>query len=107
MTNPPVEQGNDSAPASPHITPAAPRCSMEAAMDDILALYEWTPGSCFRCARTGLDTTHIKTVRPRSGPAREVRACRDCVLELEEVRRRDAERHGVEYVPGHVGNGDG
>lgn len=74
-------------------------------MDDeaILALYSWATDNCFRCGRTEVDTTLIASIRTQSGEQQPVRACRACVLDLETERRRDAERHGREYIPGHVG----
>jgi hypothetical protein len=71
-------------------------------MDDpeILALYEWAPGTCFRCARAGLDTIHIKEIPTPVGVLYEVRACRGCVLALEGERRVHAEQAGEDYQPG-------
>lgn len=71
-------------------------------MDDrhITSLYRWEPGSCFRCARTDLDTTRISEINTRAGVKYDVRACRDCILELEAEQQRRAERAGREYVPG-------
>lgn len=70
--------------------------------DAILGLYEWGTGTCFRCARTGVDTAAVKRIRPQAGAACEVRACRACTLDLEAERRRDAVQHGRIYVPGIV-----
>jgi hypothetical protein len=71
--------------------------------DAILALYEWAPGNCFRCARTGLDTTSVKRIDTPAGVRYDVRACRDCVLAIEGERKRQAEEAGQEYVPGRAG----
>lgn len=73
---------------------------MSPSPDEILSLYEWSPGSCFRCAREGLDTTLLSVIRPPAGGRYEVRACRDCILDLEAGRERAAERAGVAYAPG-------
>lgn len=74
-------------------------------MDDeeILSLYEWTNGTCFRCARTDLDTTRIRQIDTPIGVHYDVRACRDCILDLEAQRKRHAERTGHKYVPGQLG----
>lgn len=72
--------------------------------EEILALYEWTAGACFRCSRADTETTAVGQIRPRSGELCEIRACRNCVLALEAERRRDAELHGREYAPGRIGD---
>lgn len=70
----------------------------------ILDLYEWDPGSCFRHPDQGvLATTVVTRIRPRTGPAEEVRACRECVLAMEEKRQRMAEELGAHYEPGYAG----
>jgi hypothetical protein len=70
----------------------------------ILDLYDWQPGTCFRHPDRGeTDTTVVKTLHPRDDGDAEVRACRDCILCMENARRRAAERAGSEYEPGHVG----
>jgi hypothetical protein len=67
--------------------------------EEILSLYTWTPGVCFRHPDRGeTGTVRIKTLHPRSSPDQELRACRDCVLALEAIRRA-SER---EYEPGQV-----
>lgn len=83
----------------------APEETMEA--DDVLNLYEWTPGACFQCARTNLDTAVVATLHPASSPPQPVRACRICLLILEDERRVAAERAGRGYEPGHVGEACG
>jgi hypothetical protein len=72
--------------------------------DGILALYEWATGTCFRCASEDVDTTHVKTLQPQSGPTQDVRACRHCVVVLETEREVAAARAGHEYVPGLLGS---
>ena len=67
-------------------------------------LYEWDPGICFRHPDRGVvDTTVIRTLRPRLGPAEDVRACRQCVVAMEAERRARAMEMGVEYEPGQAG----
>lgn len=69
--------------------------------EEILPLYPWGSGTCFRHPQAGeVDTTCIAVLRPQCGPAREIRACRACVLAMEHDRRRAAERSGLEYTPG-------
>lgn len=75
-------------------------------MDDeaLLALYNWAPGVCFRHpAKGAVDTTLVKTIQPRLDGAKEIRACRSCVLAMERIRREAALRAGREYQPGHAG----
>ena len=72
--------------------------------EQILALYQWAPGTCFRHPATGeTDTTLVEVIHPRAAADKEVRACRDCLLALEEIRRRAAEQACVPYSPGFVG----
>jgi hypothetical protein len=74
------------------------------ARDEIIALYEWAIGNCFRCARTELPTIRIGEIDLPAGAHYDVRACQDCALALEEERRRRAERTGQKYVPGQLGS---
>lgn len=70
----------------------------------ILDLYEWAPGVCFRHPGKGeVPTAHIKTIRPPAGGLQDVRACEECVLVMEDERREAARRHGLPYSPGGVG----
>lgn len=70
----------------------------------ILDLYEWSDGTCFRHPRDGdQPTTVVGTVHPREESEREVRACACCVVTLEDIRREEAARSGGEYEPGHLG----
>jgi hypothetical protein len=75
---------------------------MERDNDEILALYNWQTGDCFRCAKVGVDTTLIAIIRPPSDGTQEVRACRACVLDLEAMRQRAAVRTGRPYTPGRL-----
>jgi hypothetical protein len=72
--------------------------------DEILGLYPWSSGACFRCARGKVDTTHLAEICTPAGAHYDVRACRACVLELEDERRRYAERRGLTYRPGRLGS---
>jgi hypothetical protein len=72
--------------------------------EQILKLYPWDDGICFRHPGKGrVPTTCIWTVRPAAGGVRDVRACEECVVTIEDMRRETAHRQGVEYVPGHAG----
>lgn len=75
----------------------------------ILNLYDWKTGVCFRHPARGLqDTAHIETIRPPAGGAQDVRACAECVLQIEADRAGAAARVGARYVPGRLaGVGDG
>lgn len=73
---------------------------------EVLALYEWAPGNCFRCAQTDVPTTRICQLDTPIGDCYELCACERCILELEEERRRYADRHGSEYEPGRLGPGE-
>ncbi|MER6350710.1 hypothetical protein ABT186_02340 [Streptomyces sp. NPDC001634] len=67
----------------------------------VLNLYEWQMGVCFRHPAKGeVLTTHVKTIRPPAGGIQDVRACRECVLEMEEQRHGAAARRGQHYQPG-------
>ncbi len=69
--------------------------------EQILNLYEWEPGVCFRHPGHGeVMTAHVGTLRPAAGGIQDVRACRECVVELEGERVEAARRLGKEYAPG-------
>lgn len=72
--------------------------------DVILAFYDWEVGSCFRCGIAGAYTTRLDEITTPSGATYVLRACGCCVLELEEERRRCAERRSTEYRPGLLGS---
>lgn len=70
----------------------------------ILDLYDWQTGICFRHPGEGeVPTARVGTVHPREDGEREVRGCADCVINLEDIRREDAARRGAKYEPGHLG----
>jgi hypothetical protein len=70
----------------------------------ILDLYEWAAGICFRHPERGeVPAARLKTLHPRVGHEEPVQACRDCVIELEQERWAEAGRNGLDYQPGHAG----
>lgn len=72
--------------------------------EEILDLYDWQPGVCFRHPGEGEQlTAAVKTIHPQDGGEREVRACADCIIAIEDMRRETAARTGGEYVPGNAG----
>lgn len=71
--------------------------------EEILGLYKWQTGDCFRCARAGVDVTPIGEIDTPIGDCYSIAACRCCVLNLERERRFHAARTGEEYVPGRLG----
>ncbi|HEY9372856.1 hypothetical protein [Streptomyces sp.] len=74
--------------------------------EELLGLYQWGAGTCFRHPEKGtIATILVKTIHPRGEGEREIRACRDCVVGLEDIRREAAARAGSDYEPGHVGEG--
>ncbi|MET9445447.1 hypothetical protein [Streptomyces sp. NPDC006610] len=74
---------------------------------EILDLYEWQPGVCFRHPRKGeLPTAHVKTIRPSAGGVQDVRACQACVYDMERSRKAASERQGKAYSPGRLGSDD-
>lgn len=77
-------------------------------MDDheILSLYDWHDGDCFRCARRDTPTTLVAVIEKPRGDGQEVRACQPCVLDLEGMRRAAAEHAGRPYEPGRLAEGE-
>jgi len=74
----------------------------------ILDLYDWQPGVCFRHPGKGeVPTALVKKLHPRGDGEHEVRACEQCVIAIEDVRREMAAREGTPYTPGRVGNAAG
>ncbi|WP_409468408.1 hypothetical protein [Streptomyces sp. HC307] len=70
----------------------------------ILDLYEWRPGICFRHPAKGeVPTAVVGVIHPRADGEQEVRACEDCVIGMEDIRREQARRAGSEYRPGPDG----
>lgn len=69
-----------------------------------LGLYTWRPATCFRHPEKGIvDTTIVGVVHPRDNGEWEVRACEECVVQMEDIRREEAARSGSEYEPGRLG----
>ncbi|MFJ6560013.1 hypothetical protein ACIQMV_09045 [Streptomyces sp. NPDC091412] len=67
----------------------------------ILELYHWTSGTCFRHPGQGeVSTAHVKTIRPAAGGIQDIRACTECVVGMEEQRKAAAEGAGLPYRPG-------
>ncbi|MDQ0791925.1 hypothetical protein [Streptomyces sp. B1I3] len=70
----------------------------------ILGLYTWELGTCFRHPGAGeLETTVVQTLRTRLGSVEHIRACPSCVVAMEAKRQRLCEEAGVAYEPGHAG----
>ncbi|RRQ81589.1 hypothetical protein [Streptomyces griseofuscus] len=70
----------------------------------ILDLYEWAPGICFRHPECGeIPTALVAVLHPRGNGEHEVRACRCCVIAIEDARREMAARQGQAYIPGEIG----
>jgi hypothetical protein len=73
----------------------------------ILDLYEWRTGVCFRHPSKGrVPTAHIKTIRPPAGGLQDVRACEECVVSMEDKRRDAARASGRPVLPGTPGVGE-
>jgi hypothetical protein len=89
---------------TPHLNIRTANGSRHMERQQILDLYEWAPGSCFRHPEQGeVATAHVKTVHPRSNHDEELRACKECILQMEQERWAAASSEGVEYTPGRVG----
>lgn len=74
----------------------------------LLDLYEWEPGVCFRHPCKGrVPTAVVGVIHPRTEGAKRVRACVECVVAIEDMRREEAARSGSEYEPGHAGEAAG
>ncbi|WP_405461759.1 hypothetical protein OG786_29695 [Streptomyces sp. NBC_00101] len=70
----------------------------------ILNLYTWEPGVCFQHPAAGeTETAVVKELHTRLGPVKSIRACPDCVMDMEAKRRHLAEEAGIPYLPGHAG----
>ena len=69
----------------------------------ILDLYDWQTGVCFRHPSKGeVPTAHVETIRPLAGGLQDVRACGECIAEMEEQREALATRTGEAYTPGRL-----
>jgi hypothetical protein len=74
----------------------------------ILDLYDWQLGVCFRHPAKGeVQTAVVKTLHPPLDGDHDIRACRECILAMEAKRREAAERSGSGYEPGHAGEAQG
>jgi hypothetical protein len=70
----------------------------------ILDLYDWAPGICFRHPSEGeVPTAVVGVIHPQACGEREVRGCACCVIAMEDMRREEAARSGAEYRPGRLG----
>jgi hypothetical protein len=67
-------------------------------------MYEWKPGTCFRCADEDVFVSPLDRIVTPSGDTYEIAACGCCVLTLEAERRRYAIRRGLSYEPGSLGS---
>ncbi|MYU24673.1 hypothetical protein [Streptomyces sp. SID8352] len=91
----------------PHTTATT---SGDGAMDreQILHLYDWHPGICFRHPGKGaIPTTVIGVIHPRGEGQRDIRACTDCVIDLENATRERLARADEPYRPGQLGEATG
>jgi len=72
---------------------------------EILGLYEWVEGVCFRHPGLGrVPTAVVGVIHPRKEHERQVRACENCVVTMEDIRREGAARAGGSYTPGQLGD---
>lgn len=70
----------------------------------ILDLYDWADGICFRHpARGEVATAVVGVIHPQPAGEKEVRGCADCVIAMEDIRREQAARTGGTYRPGPAG----
>lgn len=73
-------------------TTADRRVAVMQSEEDVLSRYSWACGDCFRCARRAVPTALVDELTVRSGERHGLRACRRCVLLIEQERSREAER---------------
>ncbi|MGW1135819.1 hypothetical protein [Streptomyces griseoluteus] len=74
----------------------------------ILDLYTWRAGVCFRHPDRGeVPTTLVKVLHPLDTDEHPLRACEDCVVAIEDTKRETAKRTGGTYEPGQVGGSAG
>jgi hypothetical protein len=61
--------------------------------EQILDLYEWRPGICFRHPCKGkVPTARVGLVVLPDKGGHEVRACGDCVIALDDMKRESSSR---------------
>jgi hypothetical protein len=66
----------------------------------ILDRYRWRTGVCFRHPASGdVATAAIAVLCPRGGERHEVRACAECVIALEDMKREYGSRSGDNCPP--------
>lgn len=58
----------------------------------VLGSYSWVWGSCFRCADERILTAFVDELPTPTGELHVLRACRRCILLIEQERAREAER---------------
>lgn len=59
----------------------------------ILDLYDWSDGVCFRHPGKGtVSTAIVTTLHPRGESGLDLRACAECVIAIEDMRRETAAR---------------
>ena len=69
----------------------------------ILDLYDWQPGVCFRHPDDGeVPTALVRVLHPRDTDEHPVRACEGCVIAIEDAKREMAARSGGTYEPGQA-----
>lgn len=84
-----------------HTHPRSAPCVLssvsQAEREAVIAAYVWSaePRRCFRCADGAGPTATVGHI-----PAGALRACAQCVVELERDRARAAARYGWPYAPG-------
>jgi len=99
---PAIQDGHQNHTLHPQLRDTNGRQAMD--RQQILDLYDWAPGACFRHPGKGVvPTAVVGVIHPRVDGERAVRACVDCVIAMEDIRREEAARTGSEYRPGRVG----
>jgi hypothetical protein len=61
--------------------------------EEVLAAYEWSAGTCFRCGRVDCQVAPVGFMEQAAGRV-PVMACKWCVLRMERQREAAAERYG-------------
>ncbi|GHJ21592.1 hypothetical protein TPA0909_32060 [Streptomyces albus] len=54
--------------------------------EDVLDHYTWATGDCFKCAGREIPTARVGRITAQSGATHPVRACRDCLWQMEAQR---------------------